>query len=198
MGLKFIAPNTKSISVKITASGGFTAASYEFPTQQDLQNRKIIAIESFCDLDFTFDPNNSAVRTLPVLLFNQAFLSVYNSAVRNPNMAARTQQAGLFYDKIPLCKMRTMNNYIGAIGGPSNANDIFIIRPTEINWNKTKVEFPTPVAFTGTYYATFVVSYLDINDNGDWWLRAMGFPGTKKKVSGESIEGYDDISGFEE
>lgn len=173
----FLSPNSKSISVLIEPSAGFTKASYIFPTQLDLQNRKIIAIEAYCgEVDCIYDPNNSQSKTMPPFLFMNSFLTLYNASVGNRNMTNKQQEAGEFYSRIPMVKFRAMQNPYNTGGPqPSSAQGVYVIRPTEIEFTKTKVEFPTPIAIDQDYYATFVFHYLDKGDPGEWFMRALGF-----------------------
>jgi hypothetical protein len=175
--MEFLSPNVKAVSVLLTPSSNNTMASYTFPTQQDLENRKIVAIEAFCGgVDVLYDPLNSGVQVMGIDLFQSAFLTLYTAAVTNPLMNGGQQQAGLFYDKIPLPRLRMVqNSYAQALPAPSNSGGPFIIRPTEISFTKSKVEFPTNVPLTTQKTATFLFHYLDLGDNGDWWLKAMGF-----------------------
>lgn len=177
----FISPNAKTLSVLITPSGGNSVASTTFPTQQDLENRKIVAVEAFSANDMTYDPLNSGTPILTTPVFNAAFLTLYVSAVKNPNNFSRFQQPGLFYDKIPFSSLRRVQNYTTGTAQNSNlTSGIFMIRPTEMSFNKCKVELPTTVAMANEMSAVFVFHYLDIGDDGTDWMRAMGYDFTKK------------------
>lgn len=180
----FLSPNCKIISVLITPSNNATSSSYIFPTQQELQDRKIVAIEAYCggtathnSADILNDPLNPAISVLSDLLFQNGFLTLYTSAVRNDTAFAKHQESGLFYDKIPLCRLRPVQSgFVAQVPAASTARgSIFMIRPTELSFNKCKVEFPTPVAMDGQYSAVFVFHYLDKGDDGSQWMRSMGY-----------------------
>ena len=179
--MNFVSPNAKTVSVLINPSGGNSVASTLFPTQQDLQDRKIVAIEAFSVLDMSFDPLNSGQPVLSVPVFNAAFLTLYTSAVPNPSYGNANQQAGDFYDKLPLSSMRRVQNYTTAVTQNSNlSSGLFLIRPTELAFNKCKVEFPTTVAMANSMSAVFVFHYLDKGDDGIFWMKAMGYDFSKK------------------
>ncbi len=174
--MQFISPNAMGISVEITASNGSTPAVTPFPTQEDLQDCKIVAVEAFSAVDMPYDPLNSGIPILSVPLFNACYLSIYTSAVKGNQPWNKNQQPGLFYDYIPLNVMRPVINYTGFIQQPSNmVSGKFLIRPTELAFNKCKIQFPTPVAMTSTYSAFFVFHYLDKGDDGVSWMRYMGY-----------------------
>ncbi len=174
--MNFISPNTKIISIPITPSGGSTPASTPIPTQQDLQDRKIIAIESYCSIDIDFDPENSGVDVLTPALFSNCFLTLYTSAVKNKAVKGDKQEPGLFYEKIPFPRMRCVqNNDTTLTPLVSNAFAPFLIRPTELAFNKCKIEFPTGITMGQKYSAVLMVHYLDLGDDGAWWMKAMGF-----------------------
>lgn len=164
----FISPNSLVVSVLLNPSGGNTLASTIFPTQQELQNRKIIAIETFCNLDIQNDPLNPGIGVVPYAIFRNAFLTLYTSMPpTNPAAKPSMQQPGLFYDKVPFASLRRVqNNDTSLTPLPSFSRDIFRIRPTELAFNKCKIEFPTSVTQAAQYSAVFVFHYLDIDDTG--------------------------------
>lgn len=169
------------VSVLINPSGGFSPASVTFPTQQDLENRKIVAISAYSVDDMTNDPNNPGVATMTAAVFKQSFLTLYTAAVRNRNVFTQHQEPGLFYDKIPLSQLRNVwNNDTATATRSSGSPNLFLIRPTEITFNKTKIEFPTPVAMANPMSAVLMFHYLDKGDDGTFWLQAMGFPMIKQ------------------
>lgn len=160
----FRSPNSKPVSVIISPSSGTTKAFYQFPTQEDLQDRKIVAIEAYCGVvDIINDPNNASNLVIPQAVFANAFLTLYTSAVTDALPGKKkTQEPGLFYDRIPLASLRRVNNYdVAQTPLPSNSNGIFLIRATELAFNKCKVEFPTPVSISQSYGAVFTFHYLD-------------------------------------
>lgn len=171
----FISPNNKVVSVLINPSSNLTPGGVTFPTQQDLENRKIVAIEAYSVRDIPFDPLNPGTPVLPDTAFVQAFLTLYTSAVNNKTNFSSRQEPGLFYDKYPLVSMRRTQNNVAAGSYPSFVQDIFLIRPTELAFNKCKIEFPNPVALATTASAVFVFHYLDKGDDGVAWMNAMGY-----------------------
>lgn len=181
MNQPFRSPNNKPISVLITPSSGNTQATYKFDTQEDLQDRKVIAIEAYCGVvDLIYDPNNSGVLVMPQAVFAQAFLTLYTSAVSDsvPDSTGKTkkktQEPGLFYDRIPLPSLRSVANQDTNLTPlPSGRDYIYQIRATELAFNKCKIEFPTPVAIGQTYAAVFTFHYLDKGVTGhelEKWL----------------------------
>ena len=171
----FFSPNTKIISVQINPSGGNTPASVTFPTQEDLINRKIVSIECFSVLEMPLDPLNPGVVNLSQPVFQGGFLTLYTSAVKNPNNFSKDQEPGLFYEKVPLVALRRIFTPL-ATSSQGSVYERFIIRPTEINFNKTKVEFPNTIAMANPMSAIFMFTYLDMGDDGTNFMQALGFP----------------------
>jgi hypothetical protein len=163
----FISPNTLTFSVLMNPSNSLTQAAYPFPTIEDLLNRKIIGIEVFCDIDVPFDPNNSGVPVVDVNMFKGAFLTLYTSSNPGTNVPGSTQQPGLFYDKLPFSSLRRVRNANTSV---SYSDELFLIRPTFLVLNKSKVEFPTPVTLTSPQSALVQVHYLDENDMGTKYM----------------------------
>lgn len=171
--MDFVSPNSLAVSAIINVTAGSLSTQNPFPEVNDLQNCKVIAIESFCSTDAGSDPVNGGRTPLAPAQFNQAFVTLYTSNMTNANKSAFPgKQPGLFYDQTPLYRFRTANNSDTSITPQASfVRDIFIMRPTIINWKKSFVGFPTPVADPGgALSACFIVHYLDVNDNGDWWL----------------------------
>lgn len=171
MNNTFVSPNSLMLSVPITPSAGFTLSSSIFQPQQELQNRKIIAIEAYCDLDIEFDPLNPNTPVLPYAAFRNAYLTLYTSLPPVNAGSGGLQQPGLFYDKIPLVSLRRVQNNDTALTPlPSFAQDIFRIRPTNLAFQKCKVEFPTPISLAEVSSAIFMFHYLDLGDSGEKWM----------------------------
>lgn len=168
----FISPNCLNVSVKLTPSGGTTKESWTFPTQEELANRKIIAIETFSDVDMTDDPENSGRFPPTTALFNKLFLTLYTSSVPASNDAGSTQQPGLFYDRIAFSSLRRVqNNDFNLSPIPSFSKEIFRIRPTFLVFTKCKVQCPgPPLAIADTFSGVFTFHYLDIDDDGAGWM----------------------------
>ena len=144
-------------------------SSTVFPAQDELINRRIVAIETWCDTDAATDPINTDQICMPPSVFNAAYLTLYRS--NNVGGSKRDgKEPGLYYDKLPLYKLRTAINYNSAINPQASCvNGIFIIDPTCLNWVKCKVEFPTNVACAANVSACFTVHYLDEGDDGEWF-----------------------------
>ena len=174
MNLKFLSPNCLNISVPITPSNNMTQNSYIFPTQQELQNRRIVAIEALSAVDIATDPLNSGYTAMPTSVFNASFLSLYTSIKSQVPGGTGRQQTGLFYDKIPMSVLRNVQNNDTSLSPlPSFSKEIFLIRPTELAFNKCKVEFPTAVAVSDKVSAVFTFHYLDEGDPGDEWMNFL-------------------------
>lgn len=171
MSALFISPNSLIVSVVLTPSSGNTLAATIFPTQQELQGRKIIAIETFADIDIENDPLNPDTPVIDATIFKNAFLTLYTSMPPTNAGSGGTQQPGLFYDKIPFASLRrAQNNDTALTPLPSFAKDIFRIRPTELAFNKCKIEIPTPQTLSTPKSCVFVFHYLDLNDPGTKWM----------------------------
>jgi hypothetical protein len=176
----FVSPNSMAISVQLNTSSGITQSSTKFPTQDVLINRRIVAIESFCSTDAIYDPLNSGYVPMPPDVFNASYLTLYRSNNTGENKARKvaleargivtSKEPGLYYDMLPMFKTRTANNnYSGLNPQASFVNDIFIISPTCLNWQKCTVNFPTNVACASNVSACFYVHYLDEGDDGAWF-----------------------------
>jgi hypothetical protein len=164
------------VSVLVTPTAGSSPASAIFPTVQELQDRKVVAIEAYCGIDITSDPNNPGIPVLDTTIFPLAFLTLYTSAVPNKSFFNKFQESGDFYSKVALASMRRVNNNDTTLTPlPSFTNDIFMIRPTELAFNKCKVEFPTGVAMASPQSAVFLFHYLDKGDDGTSWMNTMGY-----------------------
>lgn len=160
----FIAPNSLLIECIIKSSNGNTVVSNPFGTQEQLFNRKVVAIEAFCDLDCLQSPISSGTNVIPATLFNTAYLSLYS--------AAASETSGLIYNQVPLCSMRRVQNqFTNAVAiTPSYTRDLFRIKPTEITWSQKSFvtiggSWPSAV----TYVALFQIYYLDEGDAGQAW-----------------------------
>ena len=156
----------------INASGGNTQQKNPFGTQQQLQNRKIIAIETFNNQDVTNSPITTSNPVIPFNIFQASFLTMYTAAI--PAGAGKPGQAeGLYFDQLPLCMFRRQfnaNNLASAAG--SGGGELFRIRPTEMSWTKCYVSIPTPVSMGSatSYSMLLLVHYLDINDDGHAYM----------------------------
>ncbi len=164
-------PNTQMIECVINPSNALTIAKNPFGQEQQLQNRKIVGIEALSNQDCTNSPisSNNLVITKPI--FNNSYLSLYTSAIAG-------QREGLYYDQIPLSRLRTVQNMDAtAANATSGARDVFMLRPTEISWGqKSYIYIPVPVTCAATYSALLLVHYLDQGDPGFEWEPGY-FPG---------------------
>lgn len=180
----FISPNTLTIECIIKASGGTTQYNNPFGTQQQLQNRKVVAIETYSAQDVRFSPISTANPNLPQIIFNNAFLRLYTASLFGPVLDPITgkmvmdpvtkkpqmqleRPEGLYYDLLPLPRIRILNNYDTTIGNvTSSSNTIFRMRPTEVSWTKSSVIIPNPASQAVDYSAIFTIHYLDEGDDG--------------------------------
>lgn len=156
----FVAPNSLAIECVITPSGGFTKTLNPFSNQQQLVNKKVIAIETYYNIDIANSPVTSGNPIIGQDLFVGAYLSLYTSTMKD-------QRPGLFYDLIPFPSLRRVqNNDTAATPLGSFSTDLFRIRPTELSWEKCSVVFPTAIAAGRVFSAVFNVYYLDEGDAG--------------------------------
>lgn len=171
----FISPNALLLECIIRPSGGTTIQKNPFGTQQQLENRKIIGIETVSVQDVAFSPISTSNPNIPASVFAVSFLSLYTTSVfeRDPRFpedktkSRLVRPEGLFYDQIPLPLLRRVNNYDNTpVNQTSGGRDIFRVRPTELSWTKCYVSIPQSVTITTTYSALFIVHYLDIGDEG--------------------------------
>jgi len=147
------------IEVIITASGGFTVAATPFGEQQQLLNRPIVAIETFCAEDMAYSPLSAGVPVIPVALFNAAFIDIMRSGDKWHGKEG--QRAGLWYKNVPLSTMRRVrSNYTGLNPSPSGVMDLFRVKPMFFQWPDTQIKFPTSQAQAGTYSVPFQVHFL--------------------------------------
>jgi hypothetical protein len=162
------------VSVLIEPSSNTSPAAQMFPTVQDLQNRKVIAIETYCNIDFDKDPNNPGIDVLSVPVFNRAFLTLYTSASGDgTNISGKggKKEPGLMYNMIPLSSIRRVqNNDFSLSPLASFSKEIFRIRPTFLSLNKCKIELPTSITMQAPQSAVFVFHYLDEGDDGTMWM----------------------------
>jgi hypothetical protein len=167
----FISPNAQLIECIISPSNGTTQNDNPFGTQMQLLNRKIVAIETFSQQDFTTSPISTSNPVIPDQVFNNAFLTLYTAAIQHHDAKANRdiliRPEGLYYDLLPFAMLRRVGN-AQAAGSPgpltSFSRDLFVMRPTELSWVKCRVKIPTPVTITQTYSAVFLVHYEDPND----------------------------------
>lgn len=171
----FISPNSLLIECIINPTSGVTQQKNPFGTQQQLQNRKIIGIETFSNQDCDFSPISTSNPVLSPLLMKGAYLSLYTASLTTRDAAGkvlRNRPEGLYYDQIPLTRLRTMVNADTASNNvTSGSRDIFRMEPTEVSWaGKSFVAFPNAKTITQPVSALFLVHYLDLGDPGLNWM----------------------------
>lgn len=154
----------------INPSGGFTQGKNPFATQQQLQNRKIIAFETFSNQDVLNSPITPANPVIPASVFQGAFLTLYTAAI--PATSTSPKQAeGLYFDQLPLSMFRRMYNAnTNATAATSGGSRLFMIRPTEMSWTKCYISIPTSLPLSQVSSALLLVHYLDINDDGKEYM----------------------------
>lgn len=170
MHQNFRTPNFLMVSVPLTPDGsGNALSSYIFPPQQQLYNRKVVAIEMFSGDDITVDPNNPGNIPLDAAGMKAANISFYTQRSGPPTPVDEFQQAGVWFDKLPATRLRAMNNFNAQITPTTSwGPGIFIIRPTEISWEKSSINFASNFAVGSNSSAVFGIHYLDPGDNGLW------------------------------
>lgn len=156
----------------INPSGGNTQNKNPFGTQQQLQNRKIIAFETFSNQDVANSPITPANPVIPATVFAGAFLTLYTSAIpADPAKGIQKQAEGLYFDQLPLSMFRRMYNAnTSASAATSGGSRLFMIRPTEMSWTKCYVSIPTSLPLTQVCSVLLLVHYLDINDDGKEYM----------------------------
>lgn len=168
----YVTPNIQMVECIISPSGGTTQQKNPFGTQMQLLNRKIIAIECFSDQDCTNSPITTANPVIPASVFKGSFLTMYTAAVPADASKGISRQAeGLYFDQIPLCMFRRVQNFVPTAGvATSGGLSLFMIRPTEMSWTKCYVSIPNPISISQPYSALFLVHYLDVNDQGHEYM----------------------------
>lgn len=170
----FISPNSLLIECIINPSGGNTQQKNPFGTQQQLQNRKIIGIETLSLQDIVASPISTGNPNLPQSIFRNAFLSLYTTSVYNVDAHGKKVLArpeGLFYDQLPLPILHRLTNADTTVNNvTSSTRDVFRVRPTEISWTKSYVSIPTPISLAAPVSALFIIHYLDEGDPGDRYM----------------------------
>ncbi len=168
----FISPNTLMVECAINPSNNTTQNQNIFGVQQQLMNRKVVAIEAFNSLDLAYSGISTANPVLSPTLFNNCTVSFYTASIWD-SKGALVRPEGLYYDRLPLASLRRLNNYFvnPVLPSPtnnSNSNALFRIRPSEISWDKSYVNIPNPITIGAqSYSAIFVIHYLDAYDTGE-------------------------------
>ena len=162
----FISPNSKLIEVIVTPSSGSTLSKYNFGTEQDLQGKKIVAIEAFSDQDMIGSPISGGTSLIPIGVFKVSWLTLYRASVPAKD-GYPAQNEGLYYDQVPLPRLRNVNNYVNDTNlATSSSNTLFRIMPAEMSWTKCYITCQPTASISSTYSAVFLVHYL--NENQNW------------------------------
>ena len=167
----YICPNYTLVECIINPSTGNTTYKNPFPQVKELQNRKVVAIETYSAQDFTFSPISSSNPVIPQSVFQTAFLTLYRAStpeIRNGGrLVFPAQQEGNYYDQIPLSSLRRVANMDQTSGNvTSAASQLFRTKPAEMTWTKSYVTATPPVAISSPVSSLFGVHYL--NENEDW------------------------------
>ena len=151
----FVSPNFLIVEVVINPSGGNTMTKNPIQQQQQLDNRKIIAIETWAAQDVNYSPISSNNAIIANTIFFNSFLTLYRAAV--PGV-----QEGLYYDNMPLPMLRrTINQAIATTPVNSSTQDLFRMRPAEISWTKSYISIPNSQALGAVQSVILGVHYLD-------------------------------------
>ena len=161
----WVSPNSKLVECVITPSTSMTPSKSPFGTEKDLQNKKIVAVESFAGTDVINSPISTSNPITPLQIFNSSFVTFYRASVPAHD-GFPAQVEGLYYDQIPLARLRTCINQLSNTAVPSGNNQMFRIVPTEFSWTKSYVTCAPSVAQATPVSALFLVHYL--NEGADW------------------------------
>jgi hypothetical protein len=186
MNQVFVSPNYLLVECIIQPSSGTTATKNPFGTEKQLQNKKVVAIETFCNQDVTNSPISTTNQVVPLSVFNSLFFSAYRSStpmskyhdgrVYTPkdrewnSINAEifpSQNEGLYYDQLPLASMRRVLNMNSTAGtAVSGSRELWRVKPAEFAWTKSYCTSSPAVAITQTYSALFGIHYL--NEDQAW------------------------------
>lgn len=169
----WVTPNCMMIECILQPSSGSTKTQNPFGQQQQLNNKKIVAIETFSGQDCTYSPISTSNPVVTQSIFNVSFLTLYRASVPAFHGSAGSFPAsneGLYYDKIPLSRMRMVGNNDTTPTNvtSNNQSSMFRIKPAEMSWAKCFV-FCCQTAFPPNipaYSSIFMVHYL--NQEEDW------------------------------
>jgi hypothetical protein len=164
----FISPNILGIECLIVASAGFTQSKNPFGTQKELQNRKVVGIQTYSNQDIVNSPISTTAKIVPANVFNGCFLTLYRSLTPMLNNQGQivNQAEGLWYDLIPLCNLRnTNNNSTTPLSTTSGNNTFFAMQPAEISWTKSYITIAPAIPVTENYAVFMNVHYILENQN---------------------------------
>jgi hypothetical protein len=147
-------------------------AQNPFGQQQQLANKKVVAIETFSFQDITYSPISTTNQVVSQAVFKICYLSLYRASV--PEFRAKNglvfpaSDEGLYYDKIPLSRLRMVGNADTTAGSvtSNNQSSMFRIKPAEMSWTKSYIFCANSVAMAGPQSVVFMIHYL--NQQEDW------------------------------
>jgi len=162
----WVSPNSVLIECVIVPSTGGTTNKNPFGTQKQLQNKKVVAIESFSNQDVVNSPISQANPCINAQVFNTSFLTLYRASTPATGNSP-AQNEGLYYDQLPFSVLRRVvnQNNVG-VNLTSSCMDLFRINPTEMSWTKCYVTCTPSVPISSAVSALFLVHYL--NEYQDW------------------------------
>ena len=174
--LYFVSPNFLIVSVPISVNGGNANTYTNWGPQQQLVNCKVVAIETYCALDTTADQNNPGNTVISASVMTKAAVTLY----RNDPV---TNKPGLWYQYVPLTRLRLMNNN-DTTQTPlaSFVRDPFVIPPSILTYEKCQLNFPTspPLAVAANTSALFGISYLSPGEDSGGWYEVVDHGHAKK------------------
>lgn len=165
----FISPNSLLVECVINPSNGQTVNKNPFGQQKQLDNCKVVAIQSFSDQDITYSPISSGNKNIPLSVFQTSTLTMYRAASKDNVHNNPAFAEGLYYDQIPLAAMRTTannSNFQAGVFGASFTNMMFRLNPSEIAWTKTYITCSPSVSIASPFSALFLVHYT--RPDQDW------------------------------
>jgi len=167
----WVTPNCLLIECIINPSVGVTSTINPFGQQKEMQNKKVVAMESFSNQDQRFSPISTINPVVNQSVFQTSFLTLYRASVpahkNHSGQMFPASNEGLYYDKIPLCRLRLVTNMDQTAANTTSAsNMMFRIKPAEMSWTKSYVWCSPSTAISQAQSALFLVHYL--NQEEDW------------------------------
>ncbi len=127
-----------------------TPAYFSVEVTKFMLNRKLIALESYCDADFQYSPISPGVHVVPF----GTYLALTLTLMREPGNGV---PGGDFYKNIPLIQLRRSAVQGAVPWGP----DLFRCEPTEVSWSDSYGLTATPVNIgTDPISVPFLATYL--------------------------------------
>ena len=163
--LYFTSPNFLIVSVPIRVDGSGNAQQYtNWGPQQQLIGCHVVAIETYANIDVASDQNNPGNSVITGAQMSNASITLYRNEGGQP---------GLWYQYVPMTRMRIMNNNdSGLTPLPSYVRDPFIIPPSILTYEKCQLNFTTnpPVAVAANTSALFGLSYYKEGQTMQEWV----------------------------